>query len=300
MLASRWWTDLKNPISRIACSACRWVHSGLLLLLLFGSGSALALPEDACIKDDRCKEHYTKASKLYKEEYFDEALAEFQAAYEARQMPLLLVNIGRTYQKLGRPKEALSFYERYLQAESKFDPDVRKRVDEYISQVKVLIGTAEDKTDKPTPDLAKPTAAVPPPPQPPPPGRNLLIAGAVIGGVGLVAGIVADSALGAAYQNQINTFNSSTDEFDKLAARSSAQSYGNGIVVATILGLAAAGTGAALIAVGATQLSKHRQAQAGATGPEKPATTEPPAQPHAMLAPWASSSGAGLVLFGGF
>ena len=104
MAASRSWTNAarlsragrntrapRRALARWVLPAC--VGAGLCAGLT--AAPAWALPDDACIKDDRCKEHYSKAVKYYKDEYFEEALTEFQAAYASRQMPLLLINIGR-------------------------------------------------------------------------------------------------------------------------------------------------------------------------------------------------------------
>jgi tetratricopeptide (TPR) repeat protein len=288
MPAFRWWT--KAPRSLTARSISGYAVSGVFLGMLLCGGQALALSEDACIKDEKCKDHYSKAVKLYKDEEYDAALAEFQAAYSARAMPILLVNIGRTLQKLGRPKEALGYYERFLAAESKVDAETKKRVDDYITQVKALIGTEPEKTDKPAAvepqKPAQPVApAAPPPPPPPPPGRGLVILGSVVAAVG-VAGLGAAIGLGVMSQGQYNTFQMSTDEFDKLAAKSSAR----------VLGLAVGATGGALIGVG---VQKMRAAKAEKDGKAQPSASSP-AAPQAMVLPWASASGAGFVLQGGF
>ena len=126
----------------LAMVAFKWWTSGFVdgkallfaLLVAGGAGSSPALaqnkvaPDDACTKDDTCREHYSKAVQLYKQEYFEDALTEFKAAYDSRQMSLLLVNIGRTLQKLGRPREAVAYYERFQKAASRPDPDTAKRV----------------------------------------------------------------------------------------------------------------------------------------------------------------------------
>lgn len=52
--------------------------------------------DDGCLKDQVCKDRYNQALKLFDEGRFAEALPEFQAAYARRQMPWLLLNIGRT------------------------------------------------------------------------------------------------------------------------------------------------------------------------------------------------------------
>ena len=89
--------------------AFKWWTSGLadgkavLFALALASGAASqparaqnkVATEDACTKDDVCREHYNKALQFYKQEFYEEALPEFKAAYDARQMSVLLVNIGR-------------------------------------------------------------------------------------------------------------------------------------------------------------------------------------------------------------
>jgi tetratricopeptide (TPR) repeat protein len=261
------------------------------MLLLLSGGRAMALPEDACIKDEKCKEHYTKAVKFYKEELFDDALTEFQAAYTARAMPLLLVNIGRTLQKLGRPKEALSHYERFLAAESRIDPETKQRIDGYIAQVKALIGSEPEKpTVIPEQPKTPPPPALPPPPPPPPPGRNLVIAGAVIAAIG-VGGVITSIALGSISQGHFSTFNDSDDEFAKLDAKASAQTFSSGAVIAGILGAAVGVTGGVLIGVGVRQMNNFKRSEGVKTLSGKP---------QARLLPWAGPSGAGLVLQGGF
>jgi len=258
--------------------------------------SALALPNDACIKDERCKEHHDKAVNYYNQQYFEEALSEFQAAYSARQMPLLLINIGRTLQKLGRPKEAISYYERFQQAESKPDPAVQAKVTEYLNQAKALVGTepapppSEHPGETPKPPTTTPvpppvvTPPPPPPPAPPPPGRGLIIAGGVVAGIG-VLGLVTGVGLYAKSASDYSTFQTSTDEFDQLAARNSAQAFGAGSTASYAVGAALVGVGAVLIGVGARKLLAHRRA-----------TATPAA--HAALVP--GPSGVTAVLTGAF
>lgn len=313
MLAFKWWTETRPlPLALAASANSPGLHpaprqvavrawlvpvlSALVLLFTLLGGTAQAVPEDACIKDEKCKEHYTKGVKLYKEELFDEALTEFQAAYAARQMPLLLVNIGRTMQKLGRPKDALSHYERFLRAEPKIDPETKKRVEDYITQVKALIESEPAKADQPNPAQATPaTPAAPPPPAPPPPGRNLMLAGGAVALVG-VAGLLTGVGLFAASNSAYGSFQNTTDEFDKLAFRKRAQDLGNGSVVSYILGTVALGTGGALIGVGLREFLNHKKAQGTKPASEKPAGDKP--QVSATLVPLAG--GGAVLVQGGF
>lgn len=312
MPAFKWWTETRTaplaPVQPASLASARPVPMGaprlrwglLLYMLLSGlclsERAALAVPEDACIKDDKCKDHYTKGVKLYKEELFDEALTEFQAAYAARQMPLLLVNIGRTMQKLGRPKEALSHYERFLRAEPKMDPETKKRVEDYIVQVKALIDSEPAKPDKPIVAAPQvPTTPTPAPPAPPPPGRNLMIAGSAVAVIG-VAGLLTGLGLFVASNSAFQSFQSTTDEFDKLTFRDRAQGLGNGSVVSYILGTVALGTGAALIGVGAREYLRHKNASASKPAGDKPASDKPPVS--AALVPLVG--GGAVLVQGGF
>ena len=136
------------------------MRSCIALTLSLSGGLAFSapLPNDACIKDERCKEHHDKAVNYYNQQYFEEALSEFQAAYSARQMPLLLINIGRTLHRLGRLDEAITFYNRYEQASPNDDPETTKKVREYKAQAEVLLSAkgaaATTAPPPPTPDPA--------------------------------------------------------------------------------------------------------------------------------------------------
>jgi tetratricopeptide (TPR) repeat protein len=182
-----------------------------LFLLLFG----LCLPlghadpkgkSDGCLKDPVCHEHYEQALSQYDAGRYDDALAGFQAAYARRQMPWLLINIGRAVQRLGRPQEAINYYERYKKAEPNIDPEAEKRVNKYIEQARALLEQTPEQPNLPIPPKPEPTppptgtlTASPSPtaPTPPPPPATkpiykkwwfwtiigVVAAGAVAGGV---------------------------------------------------------------------------------------------------------------------
>ncbi len=252
MVAFRWWTSgLAN--GRALCGALLLCGSAVSLPA-FAQSSGVAA-EDACTKDDNCREHYAKAVQLYKQEYFEDALTEFKAAYDARQMPLLLVNIGRTMQKLGRPREAVAYYERFQKAESRPDPDTAKRVQQYLEECRALIDDSPAGSGRPSG----------PPPPPPQPGKPLLIVGGVVAGLG-VGGIIAGAVLGAKASSAFNDYSNSTDEYQKLGFRSTTQTMQLGADVAGIGGAVLVGTGGALIALGVlknrTAAAEHNSKQA--------------------------------------
>lgn len=293
-LASKWSTSPRSGSRRSPLASTRALGALVLLALAPVDPALAAGPDDACIRDERCREHHDKAIKLYTDGYYDEALVEFQAAYEARKLPLLLINIGRTMQKLGRPKEAIAYYERFLAAESKPDAEVLKRVNSYLSQAKALMGPdgSDPNQPKPAGDGQPSSPAGPAAPPPPPPGRSLLIAGGVIAGVGVI-GLLTGVGLYASSQGEFDRFKGSADEFEKLAAKSSAQSLGIGSTVSYAIGAAALVTGGALIGLGAKRYVDHRRG-----GQAAPGGTTPPAAPKAALFP--TANGAAAVVMGEF
>ena len=153
-------------------------------------------PDDGCLSDPVCRAHYEQAVALFEQGRFDAALVEFQAAYMQRQMPWLLINMGRTLHRLGKPKEALEQYDLYTKAESRIDPETRQRLDKYIAQAQAQVQAGG------TP--APPSGTTPPPPElttspPPPPMEKPLykkwwfwvaLGGAAVVAAGVTAGVV--------------------------------------------------------------------------------------------------------------
>ena len=142
----------------------------LFVVLLAVPASAFAgpqAPDDGCLTDFACRTSYDQAVVLFEGGRFEAALPKFQAAYARRQMPWLLINIGRTLHRLGRPKEALEYYERYKLAESKPDAETQERLEKYIVQAKAL-------SDSPGSSPAPPgdTVQTPPPSTTPPPANS--------------------------------------------------------------------------------------------------------------------------------
>ncbi len=133
-----------------------WIRQTVLLgiLALFTLADAAqatagpSAPDDGCLTDSVCRGHYDQAVKLFEGGHFEASLPEFQLAYERRQMAWLLINIGRNLHRLGRPREALDYYERYKQAETKPDPETQDRIEKYIAQARAL---AETKSGQPVP-----------------------------------------------------------------------------------------------------------------------------------------------------
>lgn len=102
-------------------------------LALIG-GPRLAFAEDAATRS--AKRHYVKGDKLFNLGKFEQALAEFEAAYEAKPIPKLLFNIGQAHRNLDHYEQAIFAYRKYLS----LVPDADNR-----EAVLVLIDELEEK-----------------------------------------------------------------------------------------------------------------------------------------------------------
>lgn len=90
--------------------------------LVLGSDQVRA--DDAALA--QAEQHFNKAQTLYKEGKYEEAALEFAAAYQAKDLPPFLFNIGASYEKLAKANpskleywdQAIQYYRQYIEAEA--------------------------------------------------------------------------------------------------------------------------------------------------------------------------------------
>jgi tetratricopeptide (TPR) repeat protein len=124
-----------NALARVAVSL------GLLLALVCPSADAVAERAATGTGKSRSKSkggeqdefqiHYQAGLQLYKKESYDEALIEFQKAFDLDALPSLLYNIGQLHRKLGNNRQAIDAYELYLRT----DPDLTAQQREDLQHV---------------------------------------------------------------------------------------------------------------------------------------------------------------------
>ncbi|MGE5187229.1 MAG: tetratricopeptide repeat protein, partial [Acidobacteriota bacterium] len=85
------------------------------------------------------KRHYDRGEKLFALGRFDQALDEYQKAFDAKPLPGFLFNIGQCYRNLGDYDQAIFSFKKYL----KLSPDASNR-----DKVEKLIGDLEDKKER--------------------------------------------------------------------------------------------------------------------------------------------------------
>lgn len=144
-----------------------------LLQLQAPAAAAKARPEagavsdedqsDDCLQDGLCRAHYTRARGLSKEGNYAGALAAYEAAYRRRPVPWLLINIGRTLHKLGKPADALAYYQRYREQDRDPAPERLKLLAQYVQQAEAEQAGAAAPPPTP-PGADKPADSLPPPP----------------------------------------------------------------------------------------------------------------------------------------
>ena len=98
----------------ISSRAKSWAVASSVLggLLLSGSGHA----------GDEFTPHYQKARECYEAKNYPCAIDELSAAYQAKPLPGILLNIGHAHLDAGQPAEALTYYDRYLLQERNLTP----------------------------------------------------------------------------------------------------------------------------------------------------------------------------------
>src|SRR5262245_29716123 len=104
----------------------------------------IALPQVARAADEAAllaKEHYRRGTKLFDLQKYAEAAAEHEHAYDAKEVPALLYNIGQAYRFAGEYTKALAAYRSYLRRVP--EAPNRDEVSRYIEDVKVRLAAQQ-------------------------------------------------------------------------------------------------------------------------------------------------------------
>lgn len=155
------------------------------------------------------KRHFATGNAYYTAKRYEEALHEFNAAKKVKPLPALEFNIGRCYDRMEMPKDAVEHYELYLAASPP-----PKDVEELRARIAVLKKRVDDQMLP---------VVLPPPPQPkapaPPPkegGRGARIFGVALIAVGVLAagsGAIA-SAVAASDSSEVSRLFASGGAWD--------------------------------------------------------------------------------------
>jgi len=159
-------------------------HLLLLAALCAVPSTAVAGPS---AKDKKAaKKHIKAATEAHKQEKFDVALTELQAAYALDPQPDMLYAIGQVQVKLGNCPEAIMSYEQFL--ETTPAPEVADAANEAIRVCRDQLAAQQPA---PPPPETNPQPVAPPPPPPPPVAEGKAFYRDVLGDVLVVGGAVA-------------------------------------------------------------------------------------------------------------
>ena len=95
---------------------------------------------------EEAKQHFAAGKQAFERGEYEAALAEFQKANEIAPAPSLLYNMGKTYEALGRFKDAAYAFDRYLQdygapqndEDKQFQENLRAR---YLARIATFLDT---------------------------------------------------------------------------------------------------------------------------------------------------------------
>lgn len=91
------------------------------------------------VSERAAKRHYDRGKKLFDLQKFQDALEQFQKAYDAKPIPDFLFNIGQCQRNLGEYQAAIFSFKKFL----KLDPEAPNR-----EQVEQLIDDLQRKIDE--------------------------------------------------------------------------------------------------------------------------------------------------------
>lgn len=107
---------------------------GALLLSLCSLPARAEVPADGCLNDAICRAYCQRARAYSRDGEHESALAAYLSAYRRKPVPWLLLNIGRTLHKLGRPKDALAQYQQYSEQEAEPPLEMATRLRTYMRE----------------------------------------------------------------------------------------------------------------------------------------------------------------------
>jgi tetratricopeptide (TPR) repeat protein len=231
----------------------------------------LILSVTPALADDdlaKAKEHYRRGTKLYDLQKFSESAQEYEQAYELKDDPTLLFNIGQAYRFAGDSQKALGAYRSYLRRVP--NAPNRAAVQGLMEDLQRVIAAQRATSEKPptetirpeTPLPPHPAETTPPPPTPPqaltpPPKKDERQAGKRIEYTGVGIGVVglALTITGAAFAGLTSSLNHdfnhpAQDAVYDSSLESKGRTYQTLEAVFLAVGGAAVVTGVALIVVG--------------------------------------------------
>ncbi|MCB9554549.1 MAG: tetratricopeptide repeat protein [Deltaproteobacteria bacterium] len=90
--------------------------------------SLMLFPSIASADDELAASHFRVGQNYYRQGRYQEALGQFEQAYQLSNKAELLYNIGQTYERLGNVEKAIGYYERYLKDSGSSNPTLSAKL----------------------------------------------------------------------------------------------------------------------------------------------------------------------------
>jgi tetratricopeptide (TPR) repeat protein len=124
--------------------------------------TATSPPANAAGDKAAAKKIFRKGVTEYNLGHFEDAITDFEQAYELDHSPILLFNIGQSHRKLGHNDRALFFFKRYLVENPKAKD--RAEVEKWIGEIEESLKAERARVP---PDTGSASAVTPPAPPAP-------------------------------------------------------------------------------------------------------------------------------------
>jgi tetratricopeptide (TPR) repeat protein len=178
------------------------VFASIVLAAILIAAPRAARAQMTQAQKDEVKLHYQRATRAYDLQKYQEAIDEYQKAYEISGDPPMLYNIAQAYRLADQPTEAARYYRRFLQrmpnARNREDVERKIAEQEKLAEQRKKVEPVTPPPPPPTkpPPIVEvkppPPPVTPPPVTPPPPPPESHAARAVVGWSLLGAGLIAD------------------------------------------------------------------------------------------------------------
>src|SRR3982751_3936783 len=146
-------------------------HLSLAVLTAVLLSAATARAQDKPVDTKAAaKEHYTRGTSFYDLGRYDDAIKEFEAAYELKNDPAFLYNLAQSYRQVGNHEQAVHFYKTYLRYVPK--PPNKADIEEKIKVEEQLV--AKGGGASVTTGITPPPITTTPPPANTSPGTTYL------------------------------------------------------------------------------------------------------------------------------
>jgi tetratricopeptide (TPR) repeat protein len=106
---------------------------------------ATAPGSEDCLQVEECRLTFESARRLSDSRQYNAALTGYEKAYSIRPSSWLLINIGRVQQKLGRPAEAITSFNRFLADADQQPAEAVAAAREYLKQAESDVAAARER-----------------------------------------------------------------------------------------------------------------------------------------------------------